>query len=122
MIKKLKGLKGKVFKNKSGMINKYLCPDCGNQQIYVFIDNGEVPQSMICSTCDGEVVEQEIDQPECIWYRPRSLADLSMLACAAYDAGSKNGVPRKEAIEIILNDYIEYYNSGGLFATELIRS
>jgi len=109
---------------KGGMINVYECTTCHRTVMYLYIDSGVTPSHLTCGFCHGEAVSRfgMLSQPSRFWYRPKDLEELKKMVNDAYEANKeeyeKAGKDESEASikEVILDNYIEHYNQGGLFA------
>lgn len=112
------------FPEKAGMISIYKCPKCEKIYLYTYIDSGITPLKLRCLQC-GETawVEEGIEQPDCIWYRPEGINELKRLAISAYNYGMQNDIYKdldpQETINGILRNYVIHYNNGKLFAKKL---
>ena len=108
------------FCEKTGMINIYSC-SCGRSVVYIYMDDGVTPLEIICDKCGRSAYSRfaTITQPTRYWYRPKDIKELRKIAKAAWKVGEDTvykGEKKEEVIELILNNYIEHYNNGGLFA------
>ena len=111
------------YSEQAGMISIYTCSGCGMIVIYSYIASGITPCKITCVKCGNlawATEAENIKQPDRIWYRPENIYELERLAIAAYECGVKEGLYVNENSEIIidtiLKDYVDHYNSGGLFA------
>ena len=109
------------FAEKAGMISIYRCSKCEKLYLYTYIASGITPLKLKCMQC-GEIawVEEDVEQPSCVWYRPENLNELRRIAVLAYGFGMKQGFHKdmssQEAIDTILRNYVIHYNNGKLFA------
>lgn len=109
------------FAEKAGMIAIYKCTICEKLILFTYVASGITPVKLICLVCGNTaLVEDSVEQPDRIWYRPEDLNELRRLAMLAYDYCSKQGfykdVDPQEAIDSILRNYVNHYNDGRLFA------
>lgn len=115
------------FHEKAGMVNIYACGHCRAIVMYLYADKGVTPMSIKCDCCGKDAYSQlsQIRQPSRIWYRPKNLKELKDLTHQAYEADIEKykeqiekckGQDEAKVKEIILANYIELYNGGGLFA------
>jgi hypothetical protein len=127
---KIPGLKPKEafevteFVEKAGMISIYKCTVCEKLILFTYIASGITPIKLICQVCGNPaLVEDSVEQPDRIWYRPEDINELKRLALLAYDSGIELGfykdVDPQETIDSILRDYVIHYNNGRLFAKML---
>jgi len=112
---------GVEFDEKAGMISIYKCTICEKLILFSYIANGITPIKLTCLVCGNPaLVEDSVEQPDRVWYRPNDINELKRLAILAYDYSIKQGfykdVDPKEAIDSILRDYVIHYNNGRLFA------
>ncbi len=110
------------YEEKAGMINIYACPACRKIVVYVYADSGTTPISITCDGCGGESFSQiaVTRQPSRYWYRPKSLKELEAIVDEAFEAVKDDyeNIEEKgaEIKAIILHNFIEHFNSGGLFS------
>lgn len=111
------------FIEKAGMINLYLCSSCLKVVLYFYVHGGVTPASITCNNCGGIADSQitQMQQPTRFWYRPNNLEELKALAQAAYEEDKQWYADKDESKvkEGILNNYIQHYNKGGLFAKSI---
>lgn len=111
----------------AGMINIYECMRCGHSDLYVYGIPGNTPNVVRCEKCGGHSYSKlsAVKQPNKLWYRPDGLSELKLLAKAAFKIIKDNNpeaFPEQtddEAKNEILNEYIDHYNQGGLFARRM---
>lgn len=127
MIQKMKDkseVEAGEFQNRSGMIDVFAC-GCGKTAVYLYTDGGVTPTMIGCS-CGGQMFSQgnKVTQPSIMWYRPDNLNQLKELALQAYIHGSGkgdyDGRDKDDVLDMILNNYIEHFNNGGLFSAPLV--
>ncbi len=112
-----------VFHERAGMINIYACGHCGFLVVCLYIDSGVTPDTISCNRCGKEAHSQfaVMKQPTRMWYRPRDLEELKDIVDEDYEAYEKEykkvgeGESEADVKEVILANYIEHYNNGGLF-------
>ncbi len=106
-----------------GMLNIYKCESCGEQKVYTYRDTGATPYVILCPKCGKSEcysLQMKVRQPDCIWYRPVDINELKDIAERAYKNNENyyksTGRPKKEIIKHILKNYVDHYNSGGMFS------
>lgn len=112
------------FQKQAGMMDLYLCVNCGANYVYTYIEAGITPEYITCVNCGNRCSSQfkKVQQPDRYWHRPKDIEEIKELVDTYWDI-YKNTL-YKEADETqtkaeVLKDYIQHYNSGGLFAKTL---
>ena len=102
------------FVERQGMINIYACGNCRNVITYLYANSGITPADILCNCCGQRMYSQfsSVRQPSKVWYRPKTLKELEDIADTAHKHCGGD-------IELILNEYIMWYNKGGLFAINM---
>jgi len=111
------------FSERAGMINIYACSNCRKVVIYLYIDSGITPPHIRCDVCSGIAFSQlaRMHQPTRYWYRPKNLEEIKTLVDEAYETDKEKYKGQDEALVkgIILDNYVEHYNKGRLFAKSM---
>jgi hypothetical protein len=113
----------KEFSEQAGMISIYVCKGCEMHVLYSYIASGITPVKLTCVKCSKlmwVVPAEEICQPDRVWYRPENILELERLALQAYEVGLAEGLyldeKDEDVIATILENYVDHYNNGKLFA------
>ena len=111
-------------RERAGMVNAYVCEDCGVESICVLLDTGTTPFVARCPACGlGRAQSRRYGprQPAFVWFRPRSLAEVEEVS--ALDLQLLKRRPATESPGMTLRQVIElnvqHVNKGGLLRRPL---
>jgi transcription elongation factor Elf1 len=107
---------------KAGMLNVYRCPQCKETLVVVYFDNGTTPNELSCGKCGSLAVSEifKVRQPDAVWYRPKDLEELKRVVDLHFRKNKRDFKFKKINRTMLLKQFIEHYNAGGLFCKKLV--
>jgi len=114
------------FNEQCGEVSVYTCPNCEDVIMYLYTDSGISPSALVCEHCQGAMQRnRDIVQPTRYWYRPKTITEVRKLAEGAYEKYKETfnnhykDWKKEDIIYKIMEEYVDHYNSGGLFSKSI---